>query len=77
MKYQFRSRSDNEPHIYCVADSAYQDMLHHDEPQHIVLAGETMSGKTTQYLHLINHLLFLGLVRFISVLIFFLLYTQS
>ncbi|XP_039280465.1 neither inactivation nor afterpotential protein C isoform X3 [Nilaparvata lugens] len=60
-KYQFKSRSDNAPHIFCVADSAYQDMLHHDEPQHIVLAGETMSGKTTQCKHLVKHLLYLGL----------------
>ncbi|RZF36430.1 hypothetical protein LSTR_LSTR010850 [Laodelphax striatellus] len=60
-KYQYKSRSDNAPHIFCVADSAYQDMLHHDEPQHIVLAGETMSGKTTQCKHLVKHLLYLGL----------------
>lgn len=55
-----KSRSDNAPHIYAVADSAYQNALHHKIPQRIVLSGESGSGKTTNYFHLINHLLFLG-----------------
>lgn len=61
-KYKFKSRSDNEPHIFAIADGAYQDMLHHDVPQHIVITGETMSGKTRQFNHIIKHLLFLGRV---------------
>lgn len=59
-KYKFKSRSDNEPHIYAVADGAYQDMMHHEEAQHIVLAGETLAGKTTSLRHLLKHLIFLG-----------------
>ncbi|CAH1389425.1 unnamed protein product [Nezara viridula] len=59
-KYKFKSRSDNEPHIFSIADSAYQNMLHHNTPQHIVISGEIMSGKTQQFKHIINHLLFLG-----------------
>lgn len=35
-------------------------MLHHEEPQHILLAGESYSGKTTQLRHAMNHLCFLG-----------------
>jgi myosin heavy subunit len=61
-KYKFKSRSDNAPHIFAVADQAYQDMLHHKETQHILLAGETRSGKTTNMLHLLQHLLYLGQV---------------
>lgn len=61
-KYRFKDRSDNAPHIFSVADRAYQDMLHHQEPQYILLAGETLSGKTTNMLHLLRHLLFLGQV---------------
>jgi myosin heavy subunit len=61
-KYKFKSRSDNAPHIFTVADQAYQDMLHHKESQHILLAGETLSGKTTNMLHLLQHLLYLGQV---------------
>ena len=61
-KYKFKSRSDNAPHIFAVADQAYQDMLHHKEPQHILVAGETLSGKTTNMLHLLQHLLYLGQV---------------
>lgn len=35
-------------------------MLHHEEPQHIVLSGESFSGKTTNYRHLVKHLSILG-----------------
>ncbi|XP_023317073.1 neither inactivation nor afterpotential protein C isoform X2 [Trichogramma pretiosum] len=59
-KYQNKSRSDNSPHIYSVADSAYQDVLHHEEPQHILFAGESNSGKTTNMMHLVQHLMYLG-----------------
>ncbi|XP_044266503.1 neither inactivation nor afterpotential protein C isoform X2 [Tribolium madens] len=59
-KYHMKSRSDNEPHIFAVADSAYQNALHHHICQKIVLSGESGSGKTTNFFHLINHLLFLG-----------------
>ncbi|XP_019699822.1 neither inactivation nor afterpotential protein C isoform X2 [Harpegnathos saltator] len=59
-KYQCKSRSDNAPHIYSVADSAFQDVMHNEEPQHILLAGESNSGKTTNMLHLVEHLAFLG-----------------
>ncbi|KAL1458693.1 hypothetical protein WDU94_008823 [Cyamophila willieti] len=59
-KYKFKSRSDNAPHIFAVADSAYQDMMHHEEAQHIVLAGEILAGKTTSMRHLLKHLVFLG-----------------
>lgn len=62
MKYQCKSRSDNAPHIYSVADSAFQDVVHNEEPQHILLAGESNSGKTTNMLHLVKHLMFLGKV---------------
>ncbi|XP_058802662.1 neither inactivation nor afterpotential protein C [Phymastichus coffea] len=59
-KYQNKSRSDNAAHIYSVADSAYQDVLHHEEPQHILFAGESNSGKTTNMIHCITHLMYLG-----------------
>lgn len=55
-----KSRSENVPHIFTVADSAYQDMLHHQETQHIALAGESFSGKTTQQRHILRHLYVLG-----------------
>ncbi|KRT82379.1 Myosin head, partial [Oryctes borbonicus] len=55
-----KSRSANAPHIYAIADSTYQDALHHMIPQNIILTGESNSGKTTNYLHLIEHLLYLG-----------------
>ncbi|XP_030761406.1 neither inactivation nor afterpotential protein C-like isoform X2 [Sitophilus oryzae] len=59
-KYLGKSTSDNAPHIYAIADSAYQNALHHNVPQYIVFTGETGSGKTTNYLHAIDHLFFIG-----------------
>ncbi|CAB3231368.1 unnamed protein product [Arctia plantaginis] len=59
-KYECKSRSDNEPHIFAVADSAYQYALHHNEPQHIVFSGESKSGKTTSMIHALSHLTYLG-----------------
>uniref|UniRef100_A0A2S2R2K6 Neither inactivation nor afterpotential protein C n=1 Tax=Sipha flava TaxID=143950 RepID=A0A2S2R2K6_9HEMI len=59
-RYQYKCRSDNAPHIFSVADAAYQDMLHHEQPQHILMSGETKSGKSLNYGKLVEHLLFLG-----------------
>lgn len=55
-----KSRSENAPHIFSVADSAYQDMLHHEESQNIVFAGESYSGKSTNAKLIVDHLLVLG-----------------
>lgn len=59
-KYISKSRSENAPHIFAVADSAYQDMLHHEEPQHVIMSGESYSGKTTNLRLCIKHFTFLG-----------------
>ncbi|XP_022116474.2 neither inactivation nor afterpotential protein C isoform X2 [Pieris rapae] len=62
-KYECKSRSDNEPHIFSVADSAYQNALHHNEQQYIVFSGESKSGKTTSVLHALSHLTYLGAMK--------------
>ncbi|KAL1494679.1 hypothetical protein ABEB36_010244 [Hypothenemus hampei] len=59
-RYFQKSRSENAPHIYSVADTAYQNALHHKVPQQIVLTGESASGKTSSYLHLVEHLFYIG-----------------
>lgn len=59
-KYKLKSRSENSPHIYAAADGAYQRVLHDKTIQQMILSGETGSGKTTNYLHLVDHLLYLG-----------------
>lgn len=56
----FKSRSDNAPHIFSVADSAYQDMMHHEEQQYIMFSGESYSGKTTNMRLCFEHLLIMG-----------------
>ncbi|XP_050306702.1 neither inactivation nor afterpotential protein C [Anthonomus grandis grandis] len=59
-KYLQKLRSDNAPHIYAIADTAYQNALHHKAPQQIVFTGESASGKTSNYLHVIDHLFYIG-----------------
>lgn len=56
----FKTRSDNAPHIFSVADSAYQDMLHHEEQQYILFSGETYSGKSTNMRLCFEHLVIMG-----------------
>lgn len=59
-KYISKTWSDNPPHIFAVADRAHQYAMHHEDPQYIVLSGETYSGKTTQFNHLVKHLCLIG-----------------
>ncbi|XP_050685382.1 neither inactivation nor afterpotential protein C isoform X2 [Leptidea sinapis] len=62
-KYECKSRSDNEPHIFAVADSAFQNALHHNEQQYILFSGECKSGKTTNVMHALSHLAYLGAMK--------------
>lgn len=59
-KYKNKSRSDNIPHIFSVADIAYQDMLHHKDPQYIIFSGESYSGKSTNVELFIKHVCYLS-----------------
>ncbi|KAG5675871.1 hypothetical protein PVAND_005739 [Polypedilum vanderplanki] len=59
-RYLFKSRSDNAPHIFAVADSAYQDMMHHEEQQYIIFSGESYSGKTANMRLCFEHLIVMG-----------------
>jgi len=54
-KYKLRARSDEAPHIFAVADRAWQDMLHHKVHQNILLAGDRNSGKSFNFVQLIRH----------------------
>ena len=56
----FKTRSDNAPHIFSVADSAYQAMMHHEEQQFILFSGESFSGKTTNTRLCFEHLIRMG-----------------
>jgi myosin III len=56
----FKTRSDNAPHIFSVADSAYQDMMHHEEQQFVLFSGETYSGKSTNMRLCFEHLVLMG-----------------
>lgn len=56
----FKSRSDNAPHIFAVADNAYQQMMHHEEQQYVLFSGESYSGKTTNMRLCFEHLVAMG-----------------
>nr|XP_045621607.1 neither inactivation nor afterpotential protein C-like isoform X2 [Procambarus clarkii] len=59
-KYKSKSRSQNDPHIFAMADRAHQDMMHHKEHQTIVLTGESGSGKTFNFHQLIKQFSYIG-----------------
>lgn len=61
-KYRGQARSDNPPHIFAVADAAYQALLHQHQSQAIVISGESGAGKTESANLLLKQLVFLGQV---------------
>ncbi|XP_065087512.1 myosin-IIIb-like isoform X4 [Ochlerotatus camptorhynchus] len=59
-KYCGKTRSDNPPHIFAVADAAHQALVHQKQNQAIVISGESGSGKTESANLLLKQLVFLG-----------------
>ncbi|KAL1398034.1 hypothetical protein pipiens_009276, partial [Culex pipiens pipiens] len=59
-KYAGKTRSDNPPHIFAVADAAHQALVHQKQNQAIVISGESGSGKTESANLLLKQLVFLG-----------------
>ncbi|XP_055618927.1 myosin-IIIb-like isoform X2 [Toxorhynchites rutilus septentrionalis] len=59
-KYAGKSRSDNPPHIFAVADAAHQALVHQKQNQAIVISGESGSGKTESANLLLKQLVYLG-----------------
>ncbi|KAG8189313.1 hypothetical protein JTE90_019070 [Oedothorax gibbosus] len=60
VKYWEKARSDNPPHVFAIADRAYQQMLHHKRSQIIILFGKEGSGKSFSATQIINQLAFLS-----------------
>lgn len=61
-RYRARARSDNQPHIFAVADAAYQALIHQLHNQAIVISGESGAGKTVSANLLLKQLVYLGKV---------------
>ncbi|XP_046661581.1 myosin-IIIb-like isoform X2 [Homalodisca vitripennis] len=59
-RYCSQSRSANPPHIFAVADAAYQALMHQRISQSIVISGESGAGKTESGNLLLKQLVFLG-----------------
>jgi len=45
-KYQGRRRTEMPPHLFCIADTAYRNMLVDRENQSMLITGESGAGKT-------------------------------
>ncbi|XP_046413203.1 myosin-IIIb-like isoform X2 [Neodiprion fabricii] len=59
-RYKGQARSDNPPHIFAVADAAYQALLHQRRNQAIVISGESGAGKTESANLLLKQLVYLS-----------------
>ncbi|RUS88469.1 hypothetical protein EGW08_003727, partial [Elysia chlorotica] len=59
-RYMHSRKSDNSPHIFAVADHAYQMMMHNRRNQCIVISGESGAGKTESANFLVQQLTQLG-----------------
>nr|XP_060496089.1 myosin-15 isoform X2 [Panthera onca] len=61
--YKGKRRSEAPPHIFAVADNAFQDMLHTRENQSVLLTGESGAGKTVNTKHIIQYFATIGTMR--------------
>ncbi|XP_015113330.1 myosin-IIIb [Diachasma alloeum] len=59
-RYKGQARSDNPPHIFAVADAAYQALLHQRQNQAIIISGESGAGKTESANLLLKQLVYLS-----------------
>lgn len=54
--YKGRSREDNKPHIFAMADEAYRNLVDENENQSILVTGESGAGKTENTKKVIQYL---------------------
>ncbi|XP_052813336.1 myosin-IIIb-like isoform X3 [Mya arenaria] len=59
-RYRNAAKGDNPPHIFAIADQAYQMMVHQKKHQCIVISGESGAGKTMSANFLVQQLTQLG-----------------
>ena len=55
-EYDGKPRLDNPPHVYAVAEAAYRAMIADEEPQSIMISGESGAGKTEASKHIQHYI---------------------
>ena len=54
------TQTDQPPHIFCVAERAFREMLDNEESQCCIISGESGAGKTESSKIVLQHLTFRG-----------------
>ncbi|CAB4054331.1 MYO3 [Lepeophtheirus salmonis] len=59
-KYRNKSKYDNLPHVYAMANSSYHNMIHEKKNQRFIISGESGAGKTMSANWVMKMLVYLG-----------------
>ncbi len=65
-RYKGKLIGSEDPHIFAVAERAWQDMLHHHQHQNIILSGDRHSGKTFNANQIVQHLCYIARVSILT-----------
>ena len=58
--YRGKKRNEVPPHLYSIADNAYQNMLRDRENQSMLITGESGAGKTENTKKVIQYLAYVA-----------------
>ena len=61
-RYKNKTLASEDPHVFAIVDTAWQDMQQSKRHQNIILAGDRQSGKTFCFNQIVRHLCYIARV---------------